>query len=560
MEPHVSRSVKGRLGDRLLESGVIARTQLEVALGEQRRVHRPLGEILVSLGFAGDADIARLVADDLGLEFLRADDVVPDAEVVAGLDSAFVRESQAFPFALENGVLRVAMVSPDDPHKVGLVRARFPHPLDLAITTEGDIQALLADNLQVQTNRVAEIFTLMRDEDGDERGDVPVERLTHALLLDGIHRGATDIHVEPEEHVTRVRYRVDGILQQGENLPVQATPAVISRIKVLSNLDISERRRPQDGRLRIEVDDRKIDMRVSMMPSAFGENVVLRILDSSAGSLRLSQLGISEEHQAMLQAVADRSHGVFLVTGPTGSGKTTTLYGMLGQIDAMQRKVATIEDPIEYRQPLLRQSQVDPTIGYTFHQGLRSLLRQDPDVILVGEIRDAETADMAIKAAMTGHLVFATLHTNSALGAIPRLVDIGIEQFLVEDNLIGVMGQRLVRRICKYCRTEGPPTPEEIEWLGCEPEALWRGEGCARCHLSGYSGRTVLVELYLPAPDSEAGSTLSRDFAPIVEAGRDAGYFAMEEEGRRLVLEGRTTVEEVMRVYRSHRLGRSERA
>ncbi len=554
----MSRVVRVRLGDRLLERGVVSPSELEVALGEQRRAHRPLGKILVSLGFASEADVVSVLAEDLGLAHVRAADLDPDPEVVAALDAAFVRETHAFPYALEDGVLRVVMVEPDDPGRVAAVRARFPYPLDVAIATESDFQTLVRDHLRPPASRVGELFALFAEEVPEA---LPVDRLVHALLEDGVGRGATDVHVEPEERVTRVRYRVDGILVGAENLPAGVTAAVVSRIKVLANLDISERRRPQDGRLRLELDGRVIDVRVSVVPCPFGENVVLRLLDARAGALALAELGVSGDHQRLLAAVARRSHGLFLVTGPTGSGKTTTLFGMLGIVDAVARKVATIEDPIEYRLPLLRQSQVDPGVGFGFHEGLRAILRQDPDVILVGEIRDGETADMAVKAATTGHLVLATLHTNSALGAIPRLLDLGVEPFLLEDVLVGTLGQRLVRKLCASCRAPREASREELAWLGAaEPRSLWSAVGCERCRGSGYRGRTALVELFLPPAEGDLPLGDGVELAQRAARGELAGHYPMQDEGRRLVGEGTTTVEEVERVHCRVRLTARERA
>jgi type IV pilus assembly protein PilB len=556
----VEQAVKGRLGDRLIERGLLSEEQLQVGLREQRRFHRPLGEILVSVGFVTQADITRLVAEDLGVEFLQAHDIKPDPILLSAIDPVFVRETLTFPIGVEQGVLRVVMVDPDNPRKLAEIRARFPFPLSLAITTEGELLKLIRLHLTVKTSRVAEIMTEIAAEGRDIADVFPVEAVTHAILIDGIHRHATDIHVEPEDRVTRVRYRVDGILQGGENLPAAVTPAIVSRIKILSHLDIAERRRPQDGRLRLELEDRAVDMRVSIMPCNFGENVVLRVLESGNGVLRLSHLGVSEPHQRVLAKIVQRPHGLFLVTGPTGSGKTTTLYAMLSVLDAMRDKVATIEDPIEYRLPLLRQSQVDPAIGFTFSTGLRSLLRQDPDIILVGEVRDQETAEIAIKAALTGHLVLSTLHTNSAIGAIPRLIDMGIERYLVEDSLIGSMSQRLVRRVCPACSVEFAANESECSWLGVEAALLRRGRGCERCDGSGYQGRLAIVEIFLPDAEIAAGMRKGLGIEEIDALARTKGFKPLVEDGKRLVLAGDTTMDEILRVGRDIRLSADERA
>ncbi len=552
--------VKGRLGDRLLEKGQLTAEQLDLALGEQRRAHRPLGEILLSLSFVKEEDITSLIAEDLGIEFLRVGDFEPDPMLTAALDAAFVRETLSFPFALVDGTLRVALVEPGDPEKVAGVRSRFPYPLEVSIITESDLQKLMRDYLPKEDGQVKQLFDgLAASDEKTGEDDFPVERVANAVLLDGVHRGATDIHIEPDERVTRVRYRVDGILTQGENLPAEATAAIVSRVKILAGLDISERRRPQDGRIRMGVDDRQIDMRVSIMPCTFGENVVIRILDRAAGGVRLEQLGIPTTIQKHLGMILERSHGLFLVTGPTGSGKTTTLYSMLAMIDAVRRNVATIEDPVEYQVPLLRQSQVDTSIDFSFNEGLRSLLRQDPDVILVGEIRDQETADMAVKASMTGHLVFATLHTNSSIGAIPRLIDIGVDAFLIEDSLIGVLAQRLVRKVCNYCKKPAELSERDLAWLDGNPGQPMIGEGCDRCGGSGYSGRACLAELFLPDETLAAAIHDGADASQLKETAIASGFLPMEHDGKEKVRLGITTRAEVERVNRSHRLSKEER-
>jgi type II secretory ATPase GspE/PulE/Tfp pilus assembly ATPase PilB-like protein len=387
---------------------------------------------------------------------------------------------------------------------------------------------------------------------------MPAEDLVQALMEDGIRRGATDVHIEPEETVARVRYRIDGVLQSGESLPRAVTDAVVSRVKILARLDISERRRPQDGRARLEIDRRRYELRVSTRPVAEGENVVLRVLDSSGGARTLQELGFSVAAIARLERVARRRHGLFLVTGPTGSGKSTTLYSLLGCVDSMHLNVSTIEDPIEYRMPLVRQSQVDKAVGFGFQEGLRSLLRQDPDVILVGEVRDMETASMAVRASMTGHLVLSTLHTNDAIGAIPRLADLGVEPYLIEDSLIGVLAQRLVRRLCSNCSVPGVATSDDLAWLGgaC---AVRVPAGCPRCEGTGYAGRVALSELFLPDDSMAQALREGRDLPSLRALALESGFEPMVYDARRLVREGVTTVDEVRRTCMSHRFDRGER-
>ncbi len=548
-----------RLGEVLLESGLLDARQLKIALDEQRQVKRPLGEILVSLGFLRREVIGKYLAEDIGIPFVRFRDVDPDPLLVSGLDADFVRSLGAFPIRQVEGRLQVAMVDPADPLKVSALRRHFVCELDLSMIIESDLLLLIRKFFPEESGQVSELIDRERELGLDEAEDLPIERITQTLIVDGIRAGVTDIHLHPEENITRIRTRVDGVMGQADVLPHAATAAVVSRIKIMSGLDISERRRPQDGRLRVNVDGRKVDMRVSILPTSYGESVVLRVLDRAAGNIPLAELGISRNSCDLLRRVVERPHGLFLVTGPTGSGKTTTLYSLLAGIDTVHRNVATIEDPVEYNLPFVRQSQVEPSVGFDFQVGLRSLLRQDPDVILVGEVRDSETAGMAIKASMTGHLVLSTLHTNTAIGAVPRLFDLGVSPYLVEDALIGVLAQRLVRRNCTNCLAEIKTTPYERAWLGQEVPYLMRGTGCARCDDTGYSGRTVISELFLPtdelAPLLREGASL-----PVLgAAARESGFVDMVEEGRRKVLAGLTTADEVERVHKSHRLSEAER-
>ncbi len=537
-----------RLGDILIASGHLTEAELDVALREQRRVHRPVGEILLSLGFVNQSEIAQVVAESLGIPLVSPDDLRPDMMLLSALDPAFVRETGAFPLEVVDGVMKVVMTDPGNPESVSAVRQRFPYQLDISMVTSGDLAQMMRKYLASRESPVAGILSDAAALAGDRQPIYPIEPLTQALIEDGVRRGATDIHVEPEEYLTRVRLRVDGVLQAGESLPAEVTDAIVSRVKILSGLDIAEKRRPQDGRMRVEVDGRKIDLRVSLIPVTFGENLVLRILDRAAGAASLPALGYDSETCQRLGEICDKPHGIFLVTGPTGSGKTTTLYSLLATIDALSRNVATVEDPVEYQVPLVRQSQVEHAIDFTFLEGLRSLLRQDPDVILVGEIRDRETAEMAVKAAMTGHLVLSTLHTNSALGAIPRLLDLGIPAYLLEDSVRGLVGQRLVRKVCTVCAEPHEPDAAELIFLEGEIGKPRMGRGCDHCGNTGLSGRMVLQELYVP--DREFGRLL-REGGSVNEIqthGKSVGYREMVEDGREKVRAGITTVAEVLRV------------
>ncbi len=546
-----------RLGDLLLQQGLITPQQLEVALAEQKRAYRPLGAILLSLGFVDSSSVARLLSEQLGLPLLDASSAHPDPLLLSTISATFVREHGAMPIAMQGDELLVAMVDPFDPVRVAELRERFKLPLALAVIPEEELAELARRFLPETSNRVSELLGAL--EAGAERDGAPIEELAQALLVDGVLRGATDVHIEPEENVARVRYRIDGILTAGENLPRSLIEALISRVKIMARLDIAERRRPQDGRMRLKVDRKVYDLRVSTRPVADGENLVLRVLDRSSGAHRLPELGFSSESVALLERVAARPHGLFLVTGPTGSGKTTTLYSLLSLVDAMRLNVATIEDPIEYRMPLVRQSQVDTAVGFGFQEGLRALLRQDPDVILVGEVRDVETARMAVRASMTGHLVLSTLHTNSAIGAVPRLVDLGVDAFLVEDALIGVLAQRLVRRLCSACSTPAVLDGRAAAWLGPDGGTPREPAGCARCHHTGYHGRVAVSELFLPDERMEDALRRGTDLPTLRRLALEGGFVPLEEDGKRLVRAGLTSMSEVERTCRTHRFEAGER-
>ena len=551
----MSPKPRKRLGEVLIGQGLLTQRQLEIALEEQKQDRRPLGELLVVLGFVRPSEIAGLVAEDLGLKLAKASDVIPDRELIAALDEGLVRTTKALPVQRTETGLRVLMVDPSDPGNLSTLRQYFRCDVEVEMVTEEDFAKLVRECFSDRDSHPARPAA---EADG-EMGDRPIEQITESILIDGIRHGATDIHFHPSENVTRLRYRMDGVLQQIEAIPRKITSAITSRIKIMASLDISERRMPQDGRIRMDVDGRQVDLRVSTMPCAFGESIVLRILDRGNGSVPLHELGLRLEDCVQLKNIADKPHGLFLVTGPTGSGKTTTLYSTLAHVDALNRNVATIEDPIESQLPFVRQSQVDTGIGFTFDIGLRALLRQDPDVILVGEIRDLETAGMAIKASMTGHLVFSTLHTNTAIGAISRLADMGVAPYLVEDCMIGVLGQRLVRKTCPNCMEWRAPDEAESRFMGPGVDRVPQIIGCERCGGTGYSGRSVIAELFQP---NHATSKLIREGANaglIVEQAKLAGYVDLVEDGRRKVIQGLTTIEEVQRCGSGHRVTEAER-
>ncbi|NVK30037.1 MAG: type II secretion system ATPase GspE [Gammaproteobacteria bacterium] len=401
-------------------------------------------------------------------------------------------------------------------------------------------------NLDEIAESLGEPEDLMESQD-----DAPVIRLINAMLTEAIRHQASDIHIEPFENSLNIRYRVDGIMRDLLNPPRKLAPLIISRLKVMSKLDIAEKRVPQDGRISLRVAGRAVDVRVSTLPSGHGERVVLRLLDKQAGKLDLANLGMAEGSRNALEALLKIPHGILLVTGPTGSGKTTTLYAALSRLNTQRNTILTVEDPVEYHIEGIGQTQVNPKVDLDFARGLRAILRQDPDIVMVGEIRDLETAEIAVQASLTGHMVLSTLHTNTAVGAVTRLRDMGVEPFLLSSSLIGVVAQRLVRRLCEHCKQPHQPDDREIQWLGHDysDHTIYGAKGCEHCNYSGYSGRSGVYEV---TPINGEMRTLIHDGASEaeLEAKARAQTPSIADDGRRLVLEGLTSVEEVLRVIR----------
>jgi type IV pilus assembly protein PilB len=548
---------KKALGQRLIDAGLISRDQLETALQEQRRTGEQLGYILQSLGFVTEDSLSASLQEELGASRVSLDAYHLSPDLIAVVPPEMAREYQLVPLAHEDGVLTIAMADPCNIVAVDAVRKAVGCAVNVAAASPAEIRAALerhytdAAGLDSLIEKIIEeARRAVAPQNAEEAaGQAPIIKLVDNLILKALKDHATDIHIEPDEKLVRTRYRVDGILHQGPSIPKELQPALISRIKIQADLDISERRTPQDGRITFTRNLRDTDLRVSVFPTAHGENVVLRVLDKSNVCLRLDQLGFGAETQSKLKALVQEPHGMLLVTGPTGSGKTTTLYSLLAEVNSLEKNVITIEDPIEYQLPMIRQSQVNPKIGLTFAAGLRAILRQDPDVIMLGEIRDSETARIAISAALTGHLVLTTLHTNTAAGALPRLMDMGIEPFLLSSSVMGVLAQRLVRNVCAECRQTYEASPAEAEQLACQPgTTLYRGEGCPNCRGTGYRGRTALYELILPS-DTTRKLVLERAAdKQIGDAAEAEGTRPMRQVGREKVLAGVTTLAEVTRV------------
>jgi type IV pilus assembly protein PilB len=547
-----------KIGEMLLAEGLLTSEQLETALAEQRRHGGRIGAILKSLGFVTEEGIIKTLGRQTGIPHQVLATVIIDPDVIKCMPELLARRHQAIPLYKKGITLTLAMVDPLNVVAIDDIARATGLEIQPVVATEQDVMRAI----ERQYGMTATIQEAVKDLDPIDEGnpsataaerlaeDTPVVKFVSTIITQAVHGGASDIHIEPDADVLRVRNRLDGILQEVTTAPKGLQGGVLSRIKILADMDISERRVPQDGRIQMKVGERDIDFRVSTLPTIYGEKVVLRILDKRQGLVKLPELGFSPGTFETVQRLVTRPYGLFLVTGPTGSGKTTTLCAALNTINTMARNIVTIEDPVEYQLKIINQVQVNVKAGVTFANGLRSILRQDPDVIMVGEIRDRETATIAIQAALTGHLVLSTLHTNDAPSAVARLVDIGVEPYLIASSLIGVVAQRLVRKICPSCRK--PTTVPSGVFEGVTPEggtlSPAKGAGCSGCRNTGYNGRTALFEL-LTVNDALRDLIVERATASAMRAAAiQAGYAPLRHAGLAKAASGITTLEEVYRV------------
>ncbi len=548
------------LAEMLVEAGVITREQLENALASRANGAERLNDTLVRLGIAREEDIFRVVAQRLGMEYLPQIEKDISPELLAMVPGEFAMRHQVLPIAEEDHSLVVAMADPFDISVLDdlrlltgrEVRAVVSNPRRISEAIEQSyMEKMFRDIDDMQKEEIAEEDLEIADLQKMAR-EALVIKLVNLILHQAVQERASDIHIEPMEKELRVRYRVDGVLHDASSPPRHLHPAIISRIKILADMDIAERRLPQDGRVRIKLGTRMIDLRVSTIPTLYGESVVIRLLDRTAGMIPLPELGMSEDTYQEFLGLITRPHGIILATGPTGSGKSTTLHAALHVVYSPEKKIITIEDPVEYELPGTNQINVRPEIGLTFASGLRHIVRQDPDIIMVGEIRDRETAEIAIHAALTGHLVFSTVHTNDAAAAITRLQDMGIEPYLVASSLIGVIAQRLVRTLCPHCKEAFDPTEEDLKEIDLSPEEakglkLYRAVGCDLC-LRGYLGRSGIFEL-LPVDDEVRRLTIEKaSAAAIRQHAVEKGMRTLLADGRLKVIQGMTTIEELVRV------------
>lgn len=544
-------------GDLLLQSGAITAEQLAIAVAEQKRNHRLLGELVTELGFASPQQVARVVARMADARYLELGpgDVPPELGSV--VDETLARRHVLVPVAREGRLLTVAMANPLDIVAVDRLRATTGHDVEIVVASEPEVQESIErlyggedgertlDEL-VETARKA----VSNEQEKETRELTPVIELVERLLAEATRRRATDIHIEPEEHVVRIRYRVDGVLLAGVSLTRDLKSSVTARVKILAGLDISETRLPQDGRIRIRLGHRTLDLRVSTMPTVHGENVVLRVLDKSSLVQGLASIMPPREQEALEGLLATQT-GMILVTGPTGSGKTTTLYSAISALDSSRYKIATLEDPVEYELPLIRQSQINEKTGFGFAEGLRALLRQDPDIVFVGEMRDKTTSSIAVRAALTGHLVLSTLHTTSALGTLTRLAQMGIAPDLLITSVRGILAQRLVRVVCSGCAVPDTPAPGLLDRFGSgasAPGAVWkRGAGCARCSDTGFKGRRGLYELVRMTPELADAFVRHAPMSELAVIAAASGTRFLREAGIELARSGVTTLSEVLK-------------
>jgi type IV pilus assembly protein PilB len=549
------------LGQRLVAEGYLTAEQLRAALEEEGQGRAPLHKTIVARGLAPADVVAAYLAEEVELPFIRLSDFLVDAEVLKAVPEEICRRHRIFPLFRIGNTLTVATAEPSNIVALDQAKRASGLDVDAAVATEAEILQAL-DHYYGTRGSITELVKGI-DLRGlgldDERGVsaerlanvaevAPIVKLVNLLVTSAVSERASDIHIEPEEDGLHIRFRVDGLLRETAALPKYLQSAVISRVKILSELDIADSRVPKDGRFRFTVNERDVDLRVSTFPTIYGENVVLRILDKSGGLMRLEDLGFSEEMLTQYRRAIARPYGLILVTGPTGSGKTTTLYATLAILNTPEKNIITIEDPVEYHLKMVRQSQVNPKAGLTFASGVRSILRQDPDIIMVGEIRDLETAQTAIQAALTGHLVLTTLHTNDAVGAIARLLDMGVEPFLIASSVVGVVAQRLVRTVCPRCKEPYPPPPPLLATLSLGLQVtFYRGRGCQFCRDSGYRGRVGIYE-FLVMSDPQRELVMAR--ASAAELKRTALQEGMQElrvDGIRKAARGITSIEEVLR-------------
>ncbi len=547
-----------RIGDILIEKGFITQEQLMQTLKEQKEGNfsKKLGQYFVDDGYISERAFAEILAQQLDLDFIDLYGVEVDFNLMTRYSAKLLKSTQAIPYKEDDEFIHVAVVDPMDYESIELLERNIAtKPIKLYISLKKDVEHIferfdiISTTKQIVDNIKREIATNSYKADSEQSS---IMQLIEQIIKTAIKNNASDIHIEPSDFNVSVRSRIDGVLRENFVFDIDIYNVLASRIKILGNLDISEKRKSQDGRFSMTIENSIYDFRLSTAPTMFGESIVMRILDQQKILLKLRDLGMEESNIKTFEDVLKSPYGIIFITGPTGSGKTTTLYAALNEIKSIENKMITIEDPIEYQLPLAQQIQINEKIDYSFAEALRSILRQDPDIIMVGEVRDSETLNIAVQASLTGHLVFTTLHTNDAPSAITRMIQMDLEPYLIADSLVGVVAQRLVRRICPYCKKEHKPPKKMIEsiekYLPKEYE-FYKGEGCIRCSFSGYSGRTMISEILVISETVSHLISINMNKYEIARKAEEVdGFEPMMVDGIKKALDGLTTLEEVLRV------------
>ncbi len=554
------------LGESLVEQKLITDEQLKTAIGECEKNGEPLRKELVKLGMVSEEDIVAFFEEQLGIPRIDLKNYLIDSKILSLIPESLAKKYHMIPIFKTGDTLTIATADPLNVVALDDIRIKTKSNIEPAVATETDIMNSInqyygtggsiedvVKSIDMKTMGVEEGKEEIEPEKlKDIAEEAPIIKLVNLIIMQAIRDKASDIHVEPEDDGLKIRFRIDGILHEHALIPRNLQAAVLSRVKIMSDLDIATKRTPQDGRFRINLEQTQIDMRVSSLPTVHGENIVMRLLDTKSILIGLEQLGFDEKNLELFKTLILRPHGIILVTGPTGSGKTTTLYSALNVINTPDKNIITVEDPVEYQLKGVRQSQMNAKAGLTFATGLRSILRQDPDVIMVGEVRDLETAEIAVQAALTGHLVFSTVHTNDAPSTLTRLIDMGVEPFLISSSVIGIIAQRLVRKICEHCKEAFSPSVEMLKEMNLDPNdktiKFYRGKGCKSCKGIGYTGRMGIFE-FLTLSDKIRDMVLAKiSSSQIKKAAQENGMKTLREDGILKVLAGVTTIDEVIRV------------
>jgi len=548
----------------LLERALVTKEDIDRFKDESKKRGVDIGRMLVDAGIIDEEKYIKALSEVLGVPYIDLTNYLVDVDTLNLIPEGMARKYKVVPLFKIGNTLTVSMADPKDVMVIDILARKTGYDIEVVLSGENSIHSAIdryygitgsIDETIKDIGKDKKIESFSSEEEDLKKlvemaGEAPIIKLVNLIIMRAVKDRASDIHIEPEKSSLKIRFRIDGVLQDIFNLPRHLSSPVIARIKVVAGMDISEKRKPQDGRFNVKIEQKDIDLRVSSFPTIYGENIVIRLLDRSSILLGLDKLGFSDEQRMQFEDLIKRPNGIILVTGPTGSGKTTTLYSALSAIDSEEKNIITVEDPVEYHLGRIRQSQVNPKAGLTFATGLRSILRQDPDVIMVGEIRDRETAEISIQAALAGRLVFTTLHTNDAPGALTRLIDMGIEPFLIASSVIGIVAQRLVRRICERCKESYTPSQELIKKLDMDilPETFYRGRGCNDCKDTGYKGRIGIFELLIINDEirrllvEKASSTEIKKYAVAM------GMKTLKDDGLDKILKGLTTIEEVIKV------------